>query len=503
MFDRTSLPSLTEKEDFMVLQDNGVVQRMPFAQLGLSTSLISVLDKIGFKSPTEIQKQTIPILLKKQDVLGCAQTGTGKTGAFLLPLIEVLSQKRGRARMSRALILEPTRELAAQVLEAFSNFSDDTKLTSGLIVGGEGANEQEKKLDKGVDVLIATPGRLIDFIEKGRLLLSDIQFLVIDEADRMLDMGFIPDIEKIVSKLPSKRVTALFSATMPPLIKKISSDFLKDPLEIKVNAPSSTATTVTQWRVELDFEKKSSLAAQSAKKRKVLRDLLRAQEIERAVIFCNRKKDVDYLSKSLKKYGFNADALHGDMPQNKRTETLDRFRKGEIKILIASDVAARGLDIEDISHVISFDVPFNPEDYVHRIGRTGRASREGESYLFTAHSDKDLVKEIEALIQKNISFYKFKDVKEEAPTKQESKKPSSSQKEKKEPFSVLKGKKEDVLPLPSEKAEEKNHSQNRNEKILGFGDEIPMFMQDGLPASILTRIQQSPRKAQRYGEVEA
>ncbi len=498
---------------------------MPFSQLGLSTPLINVLDKVGFKTPTDIQKRSIPILLEKQDVLGCAQTGTGKTGAFLLPLIEMLSRKRGRARMSRALILEPTRELAAQVMEAFSTLSDSFKLTSGLIVGGEGSSEQEKKLDQGVDVLIATPGRLIDFIGRGRLLLSDIQFLVIDEADRMLDMGFIPDIQKIVSKLPAKRVTALFSATMPPMIEKIASEFLHNPVEIRVNAPSSIASTLTQWCVHLDLNKKTPPATVSAEKRKILRHLLSSQNIERAVIFCNRKKDVDYLTKSLKGYGFDVAALHGDLAQSKRTETLDQFRKGEIKILIASDVAARGLDIEDITHVVSFDVPFNAEDYVHRIGRTGRASREGTSYLFATEGDKDLLKDIEALIQKKIPLYKVEGMtetedKRTTPKVSHDKKETSPKKEglpKKEVPNFPKHKKEIVpqsahkeKPIPKiEQApvvspdKRSEPLERKNEKILGFGDEIPVFMKNALPASILERLQQDEGKTQRYGEVEA
>ncbi|HQS83769.1 MAG: hypothetical protein B7Y25_02430 [Alphaproteobacteria bacterium 16-39-46] len=481
---------------------------MPFTELGLSAPLINVLNNVGFKTPTDIQKRSIPILLEKKDVMGCAQTGTGKTGAFLLPLIEMLSRKRGRARMSRALILEPTRELAAQVLEAFSTLSDSFKLTSGLIVGGEGSSEQEKKLDQGVDVLIATPGRLLDFIGRGRLLLSDIQFLVIDEADRMLDMGFIPDIQKIVSKLPSTRVTALFSATMPPLIEKIASEFLHNPVEIRVDAPSSTANTVTQWCVHLDLDKKTSPATISAEKRKILRHLLESQNIERAVIFCNRKKDVDYLSKSLKGYGFDVAALHGDMPQNKRTETLDQFRKGEVKILIASDVAARGLDIEDITHVVSFDVPFNAEDYVHRIGRTGRASREGTSYLFSTHGDKELLKDIETLTNQKISLYKVEGIVEKEDVKKPKVLPpkphqAKPHQDKKEALPISKNKKEIPAQIVTTEKPVTAPLENKNERIVGFGDEIPVFMQNALPASILERLQQDDQKIQRYGEVEA
>lgn len=477
---------------------------MPFSQLGLSAPLINVLTKIGFKTPTDIQKQSIPLLLERRDVLGYAQTGTGKTAAFLLPLIEILGQKRSRARMPRALILEPTRELAAQVFEAFTTFSEASKLSSGLVVGGEGSADQEKKLDRGVDILIATPGRLIDFIGKGRLLLSDIQFFVIDEADRMLDMGFIPDIEKIVSKIPAKRVTALFSATMPPLIQKIASEFLHNPTELRSNAPSSTAKTVTQWRISIDFDKKMSLASRSAEKRKILRSLLSTQDIEQAVIFCNRKKDVDVLSKSLKTHDWNVAALHGDMPQHKRTETLDQFRRGDIKILIASDVAARGLDIENITHVVSYDVPFNAEDYVHRIGRTGRASREGLSYLFAGEEDKEFLKNIENLIQQEIPLYSLKDI-EKVSQKESKESPVKEKKilkDKAKKTEEISKKKEEVLLVP--KVENKSSAPEKSSShVLGFGDEMPLFMRKEFSPSVLMRLQENSKKTRRYGEVES
>ena len=479
---------------------------MPFSQLGLSASLINVLNKVGFKEPTDIQKQAIPILLGERDLLGCAQTGTGKTAAFLLPLIEILQKKRGRARMSRALILEPTRELAAQVGDAFTSLVGESKLSYGLIVGGEGTGDQEKKLNRGVDVIIATPGRLIDLMSRGKLLLSDMQFLVIDEADRMLDMGFIPDIEKILSKLPSQRITALFSATMPPSIEKISQDFLKDPVKIHVSTRSSAAGTVTQWRVHLNVNKKTSSTHVSAEKRKVLREILKDQNIDQAVIFCNRKKEVDYLSSSLNNHKFNASPLHGDMPQSKRTQTLDQFRKGDIKILIASDVAARGLDIDDITHVINFDVPGNAEDYVHRIGRTGRASRKGVSYLLTTPQDQDYLENIETLIQKKIPLFEVVYSEKMQGIKKEGKKETKTEKKeiKKEENSSLSSpqkKNKSVFQKPKDQKKKENVCEV-DQKVIGFGDVTPFFMQQGLPRSFIERLKQESLKEPRYGSVE-
>ena len=477
---------------------------MNFDTLGLSPTLLDTLDQVGFKTPTEIQIQSIPILLEGRDVLGCAQTGTGKTGAFLLPLIEMLSRSRGRARMPRALILEPTRELAAQVLDTFLSLTKNHKLTCALVMGGEGSGGQEKKLDQGVDVLIATPGRFIDFIGRGRLLLSDVGLLVIDEADRMLDMGFIPDIERIVSKLPLKRQTALFSATMAPAIQKIATEFLNNPVEIRVTPASSAATTVTQRRIHFDFAKKTPLATMSFAKREALRQLLKVENIERAVIFCNRKKDVDYLMRSLVRYGYQASCLHGDMPQNKRTETLEKFRKGEISLLVASDVAARGLDIEDITHVISFDVSLNAEDYIHRIGRTGRAERTGFSYLFTLPQEEELVQAIESLIGQKILPYVLEGFKLEGF----------------KPVQDIKPIKKTVLPIREPKKEpvkEKVHSSHpKGEKdhpkkqtpetsvpFVGFGEEIPAFIRNGLSGEVLERLKSHDGKVHRYGRVEA
>jgi superfamily II DNA/RNA helicase len=366
---------------------------MSFAQLGLSEPVLKAVSEAGYVDPTPIQAQAIPVVLTGRDVLGCAMTGTGKTAGFTLPMIDILSAGRAKARMPRSLILEPTRELAAQVAEAFTTYGKHTKLTKALIIGGESMSDQEKALDRGVDVLIATPGRLLDLFERGKILLRDIKVLVIDEADRMLDMGFIPDIERIVTLLPPLRQTLFFSATMPPEIRRLAEKFLSSPKEITVSRPATTATNIEDFVVPVPGE---------TAKRDVLRGLLRSETIKTALIFCNRKRDVDILFKSLTRHGFQAGALHGDMTQDKRTSTLDRFRLGEIPILVASDVAARGLDIDDISHVFNFDVPYNAEDYVHRIGRTGRAGRSGRAFTLVTPDDGRNLGAIERLIRRSI-----------------------------------------------------------------------------------------------------
>jgi superfamily II DNA/RNA helicase len=324
--------------------------------------------------------------------LGCAQTGTGKTASFALPMIDKLAAGRARARMPRSLILEPTRELATQVEVSFERYGKHHRLSTALLIGGESFGDQERKLDRGVDVLIATPGRLIDLFERGKILLSDVRILVIDEADRMLDMGFIPDVERIVGLLPRTRQTLFFSATMPPEIRRLADAFLKEPVAISVSPPASPAATVEQ----------SIVIVAPEDKREALRRLIGSEDVKNALIFCNRKRDVDILQRSLTRHGFDAAALHGDMSQPKRTETLERFKNSEIRLLVASDVAARGLDIQGLSHVFNFDVPYHAEDYVHRIGRTGRAGREGRSFTLAAPEDGKNVAAIQALIGKDI-----------------------------------------------------------------------------------------------------
>ncbi len=361
---------------------------MTFADLGLSPEVLRAVDEVGYVEPTPIQQQAIPYVLMGRDVLGSAQTGTGKTASFTLPMIDILTSGRARARMPRSVILEPTRELATQVAENFEVYGKYHKLSMALLIGGESFVDQLKKLDRGVDVLIATPGRMLDLFERGKILLSDVKILVIDEADRMLDMGFIPDVERIVGLLPKIRQTLFFSATMPPEIRRLADAFLSNPKEISVSPPASPAASVVQALAVVDHHDK----------REALRNLLKADSVRNAVIFCNRKRDVDILHRSLVKHGFDAAPLHGDMAQSRRTETLDRFRNGEIAILVASDVAARGLDIEGLSHVFNFDVPIHAEDYVHRIGRTGRAGREGHAVTLASESDGRFVEAIEALI---------------------------------------------------------------------------------------------------------
>ncbi len=358
-----------------------------FASLGLSEPILSALAEKGYTKPTPIQAQAIPVVLMGRDVLGVAQTGTGKTAGFTLPMLDILAGSRARARMPRSLILEPTRELALQVAENFVLYGKNLKLNHALLIGGESMADQKAVLTKGVDVLIATPGRLIDLFERGGLLLRDVRVLVIDEADRMLDMGFIPDIERIVSMLPSTRQTLFFSATMAPEIRRLADAFLTNPKQISVSRPATVATTITSGLVLVNEHDK----------REALRRLLRAEAVQNALVFCNRKRDVDILLKSLLKHGFAAGALHGDLPQSVRFATLEKFKANELKILVCSDVAARGIDIGGLSHVFNFDVPHHAEDYVHRIGRTGRAGREGHAYTLAAPSDKLAVEAVEKL----------------------------------------------------------------------------------------------------------
>jgi superfamily II DNA/RNA helicase len=365
---------------------------MNFSDLGLSQEVLQAVADAGYKTPTPIQEQAIPYVLSGRDVLGCAQTGTGKTAGFTLPMIDMLASGRARARMPRSLIIEPTRELAAQVAAAFDTYGKHHKLSQALLIGGESFVDQERKLDRGVDVLIATPGRLLDLYERGKIILSDVRVLVIDEADRMLDMGFIPDVERIVGLLPRTRQTLFFSATMPPEIRRLADAFLNNPKEVTVAPPASPAALVVQ----------SLVMVQNLDKREALRRLLGGEDVKNALIFCNRKRDVDLLHRSLVKHGFNAAALHGDMTQSKRTETLDRFKDGAVQLLVASDVAARGLDIQGLSHVFNFDVPIHAEDYVHRIGRTGRAGRAGKAFTLATPDDGQFIANIVALIGKEI-----------------------------------------------------------------------------------------------------
>jgi superfamily II DNA/RNA helicase len=360
---------------------------MNFADLGLSDELLRAVNESGYTEPTPVQQQAIPSVLMMRDLIAIAQTGTGKTASFVLPMIDILAEGRARARMPRSLILEPTRELAAQVAENFEKYGKYHKLSMALLIGGVQMGDQVKALERGVDVLIATPGRLMDLFERGKILLTGCSMLVIDEADRMLDMGFIPDIETICTKLPATRQTLLFSATMPPPIKKLADKFLSNPRTIEVARPASTNLNIEARLVECT----------TRTKRDVLIELLRAPDMTTAIVFSNRKTTVRDLEKALKKEGFTAGQIQGDMEQSERIRELDRFKNGEISVLVASDVAARGLDVKGVSHVFNYDVPWHPDDYVHRVGRTGRAGATGKAFTLATPDDAEAVANIEKL----------------------------------------------------------------------------------------------------------
>jgi len=367
---------------------------MHFTDLGLSPEVLNAVADVGYTTPTPIQTQAIPHVLMGRDILGCAQTGTGKTASFTLPMIDILASGRAKARMPRSLIITPTRELATQVSENFDLYGKNSKLSMALLIGGSSFVEQNKRLDRGVDVLIATPGRLLDLYERGKILLADVKILVIDEADRMLDMGFIPDVERIVGLLPKIRQTLFFSATMPREVRRLADAFLMNPKEISVDPPSSAAETVTQLLVKVHGDQKQ--------KRATLRTLLEQEDVKSALIFCNRKKDVDVLFKSLRQHDFSVAALHGDMAQPVRTATLESFKAGEVTLLVCSDVAARGLDLPAVSHVFNFDVPIHAEDYVHRIGRTGRAGRSGRAFTLALPAESKALAAVTRLLGREI-----------------------------------------------------------------------------------------------------
>lgn len=460
-----------------------------FSDLGLSQKVLSAVEDAGYTTPTPIQIGAIPPALERRDLLGIAQTGTGKTASFVLPMLTKLEKGRARARMPRTLILEPTRELAAQVEENFVKYGKYHKLNIALLIGGVSFEEQNRKLERGADVLIATPGRLLDHHERGKLLMTGVEIFVIDEADRMLDMGFIPDIERIAKLIPFTRQTLFFSATMPAEIQKLADRFLQNPEEVKVAPPSTTAKTVVQRLINApskDFEK-----------REALRNLLRAEkDLKNAIIFCNRKRDVSDLFRSLERHEFSAGALHGDMDQHSRTAMLKSFKDGKIKLMVASDVAARGLDIPDVSHVINYDVPIHAEDYVHRIGRTGRAGKSGASFTLVTRRDTKFVQAIESLINQKIAWQDGQPVpvasdegEQEKPKGRSRRNSAQARPEKKETGDAP------VASKP-EKESEKSASKtatndNRNKRgrrgrdhddsptPIGFGDEIPAFMMIG------------------------
>ncbi len=439
---------------------------MTFTELGLSDRVLKAVDEAGYQDPTPIQAQAIPPALRGRDVLGIAQTGTGKTASFVLPMIDRLERGRARARMPRSLILAPTRELAAQVADAFQTYGKQHKLTMALLIGGVSFADQERLLDRGVDVLIATPGRLIDHFERGKLVLTGVEILVIDEADRMLDMGFIPDVERIVGLLPFTRQTLFFSATMPPEITRLTQAFLQNPERVEVARQATTAETVKQHLLYVHKDDK----------REALRQLIRTHEVNNGIIFCNRKRDVSIVFRSLIKHDFSAAALHGDLDQRVRMQTLDAFRAGEIKLLVASDVAARGLDIPDVSHVFNFDVPFNAEDYVHRIGRTGRAGREGASFTIAINAEKKYVTAIEELIDSKIPVVEIDGLtgedKKSADSDGKTKRSRSRRRDDRDP------------PKDDRKGRRRNdrRDQEPDEPVVGMGEHVPAFMSIPLPS---------------------
>ena len=443
---------------------------MGFSELGLSPEVLQAVSDAGYTIPTPIQEQAIPHVQRGRDVLGCAQTGTGKTASFVLPMIDMLAAGRARARMPRSLILEPTRELATQVASSFELYGKHHRLTMALLIGGESFVDQERRLDRGVDVLIATPGRLLDLHGRGKILLSDVRILVIDEADRMLDMGFIPDVERIVGLLPGARQTLFFSATMPAEIRKLADAFLREPVEIAVAPPASPSATVVQ-----------SLAVVGPEdKREALRRLICSEDVKNALIFCNRKRHVDILYRSLTRHGFDAAALHGDMPQPQRTETLERFRRGEVRLLVASDVAARGLDIQGLSHVFCFDVPHHPEDYVHRIGRTGRAGRLGRSFMLATPEDGRTVAAIVKLIGKEIPSSVIPGINEAELEYDERHKRGPRRGSRPSVPNVPRAVGSNVTPFPraaeARRARQPESRRPEDRKIVGFGDHLPAFL---------------------------
>jgi len=370
---------------------------MKFNELGLSEKVLNAVEASGYDTPTPIQAQAIPYALQGRDILGIAQTGTGKTAAFTLPMLSLLERGRARARMPRSLILEPTRELAAQVEEAFARYGVNHKLSVALLIGGVSDGEQKAKIDRGADVVIATPGRLLDLTERGGLLLTGIEILVIDEADRMLDMGFIPDIERICKLVPFTRQTLFFSATMPPEITRLTETFLHNPVRVEVARAATTADNIAQTLVPS--------GGAPEEKRATLRRIVRgAENFKNAIIFCNRKRDVQVVYRSLHKHGFSVGALHGDLDQRARTAALDAFRAGQVQLIVCSDVAARGLDIPDVSHIINYDAPHHAEDYVHRIGRTGRAGKAGVAVTIVTPADQKSVAAIEKLIARKVEW---------------------------------------------------------------------------------------------------
>ena len=437
---------------------------MKFEDLGLSEPILEAIKECGYDTPTPIQEKAIPNILMARDVVGLAQTGTGKTAGFTLPMIEILSGGRAKARMPRSLILSPTRELATQIAENFDIYGKNCKLSKALLIGGSSMDKQVKILERGADVLIATPGRFIDLFERGNILLNDIKILVIDEADRMLDMGFIPDIEKICSILPPIRQTLLFSATMAPEIKRLTAKFLSNPKEVAVSPETSTADTVEQFIVNTSPKTKKN----------DLEKIIKNEDVKNAFVFCNRKRDVDSLSSWLKNKGYSAQGMHGDMAQAQRTDTLNKFKNGEITLLVCSDVAGRGIDVDNVSHVFNYDVPMNADDYVHRIGRTGRAGQTGRAWMLVTKYDDKFLAAVEKLIGNPIKAIDIGG--NDSPKSQ----PKSIHKDKK-PSVNKNNKSGDQKKMPNKKPPPKQKSKAYKDDVAdfsGFGDDVPSFFKN-------------------------
>lgn len=458
-----------------------------FTDLPLHKKVLKAIEEAGYTEPTPIQAGAIPPACDGKDVLGIAQTGTGKTASFTLPMISLLNRGRARARMPRSLVLAPTRELAAQVAENFDIYAKYTKLTKALLIGGVSFKEQDALIDRGVDVLIATPGRLLDHFERGKLILSDVKVMVVDEADRMLDMGFIPDIEEIFKKTPFTRQTLFFSATMAPEIERITNTFLSAPVKIEVARAATTSENIKQGVVMFKASRKDR---EGSEKRKLLRALIdsEGEACTNAIIFCNRKSDVDICAKSLKKYGYNASPIHGDLDQSHRMRTLDGFRDGTIQFLVASDVAARGLDIPNVSHVFNYDVPSHAEDYVHRIGRTGRAGRKGTAMMICNPRDEKNFADVERLVQMEIPR-----IDNPLPAKKDTPAPEAATENKPKRNRGGRGRKKDEEQVTEAVAEvkeqqpkadqrkpreQKQRSKGRRQdnQVFGMGDDIPPFI---------------------------
>ncbi len=456
-----------------------------FADLGLDPKIQKAIDEVGYETPTPIQAQAIPSAMQGRDVLGIAQTGTGKTAAFTLPTMHKLAKGRARARMPRCLIVCPTRELAAQVAENVELYGKYLKLEMALLIGGVSFGDQDRKLAKGVDVLIATPGRLLDQFDRGKILLTGVQTLIVDEADRMMDMGFIPDIEKIFNLTPFTRQVLFFSATMPNEIKRLVDQFLHNPVKVQIARENKTADTVTQKIVKMP-------SSDAKQKRTALRWVIDNSNVKNGIVFCNRKRDVDIVAKSLSVHGHSAAPIHGDLDQSLRTKTLEEFKNGDLQLLVASDVAARGLDIPDVSHVFNYDVPTHSEDYVHRIGRTGRAGRKGDAVMFVTRLDDKYYKSILSMVKLDSieeleipgleDFPTERDKRGRGKSKKDDRKSSSRSKKRnsddrdpsKSTNTSKKAKSSSSDKKPKSKSRKSSKSETKD-SIIGFGENVPAF----------------------------